>query len=544
MPAIGKKAVALNGIFSGTEVNVFKYYVDAVNGLDTNDGLTIDTAWKTITKVNSTPFVAGDSIGFKKGQILSGVLTPASGESGNPIIYGSYGSGARPKIVENIAIIIDNKSNIIIKDIDTEGTWGCYIPAGASNNIQIKNLKNTGVGGVCICAAAVDNLTFDNVENVNGAYGIYAYGANSANISVTNSEFTKGGIDIRNCENVVLQNNTILNTELNYNAISLTSCTGSLNCQNNLIDYGNNLLFSIADCLFINGNIGNTVIKNSTGDAFSIFNSSGLTISNSVLYKNSTGVKIFGTSHNINIINALALENSVDGFITGDSAHDITFKYCRASKNGIITNNSSDGFTCHGTNYNINFIYCIADYNISSGWCVVGSSQGLIYGCLSYKNAKDYTLDGGVDQVRGGFTFYIDGVNPVNANPWKMRNCIGFDNYPRELYVDRRYSMIDIDYNQYKALNDASFADINAGGSNINWATYHALYEDHSVYADPLIISDILLYPTTALVIGEDLGTAYDDGIAISSNWGNATNVPVIVTKQQGAGWQIGAYVK
>ena len=42
------------------------YYVDATNGSDSANGTTTATAWKTINKVNTSTFAAGDQILFKR----------------------------------------------------------------------------------------------------------------------------------------------------------------------------------------------------------------------------------------------------------------------------------------------------------------------------------------------------------------------------------------------------------------------------------------------------------------------------------------------
>lgn len=42
---------------------------------------------------------------------------------------------------------------------------------------------------------------------------------------------------------------------------------------------------------------------------------------------------------------------------------------------------------------------------------------------------------------------------------------------------------------------------------------------------------------------GEDLGENYKDGLDASTDWGDDDTLPVIVTKEQGAAWDIGAYV-
>lgn len=75
------------------------YFVSYTDGNDSNNGTSISTPWKTLSKVNATSFAAGKKIAFKAGDSWAGTLTPAaSGTSGNPIIYGAYGVGEKPKI--------------------------------------------------------------------------------------------------------------------------------------------------------------------------------------------------------------------------------------------------------------------------------------------------------------------------------------------------------------------------------------------------------------------------------------------------------------
>lgn len=81
------------------------YYVK--NGGNDADTGTDDThAWETIIKVNASSFSAGDSILFKKGDTFIGTITPGqSGTLGNYIVFGSYGTGARPIIMPtNVAV--------------------------------------------------------------------------------------------------------------------------------------------------------------------------------------------------------------------------------------------------------------------------------------------------------------------------------------------------------------------------------------------------------------------------------------------------------
>jgi len=75
------------------------YYVDVTNGSDSNNGTSEDNTWKTISKVNSSSFNPGDSVLFKRGEEWwETLIVPSSGTSGNPITFGAYGTGDKPKI--------------------------------------------------------------------------------------------------------------------------------------------------------------------------------------------------------------------------------------------------------------------------------------------------------------------------------------------------------------------------------------------------------------------------------------------------------------
>ncbi len=75
------------------------YFIDATGGNDANDGFTEQTAWQTLSKVNSYPFAPGENILFKRGERWRGTLTiRSSGTAGMPIVFGAYGDGSLPVI--------------------------------------------------------------------------------------------------------------------------------------------------------------------------------------------------------------------------------------------------------------------------------------------------------------------------------------------------------------------------------------------------------------------------------------------------------------
>lgn len=114
------------------------YYVDATGGSDSDDGLTPDTAWQTLTKVNSVSYNPGDVILFKRGETFSGSITIArSGARGNKIIYGAYGSGARPIINGSAAYALHvsvSYSWLAFYSIDFAGATGTSIPTVRANS--------------------------------------------------------------------------------------------------------------------------------------------------------------------------------------------------------------------------------------------------------------------------------------------------------------------------------------------------------------------------------------------------------------------------
>ena len=73
------------------------YYISA-KGCDLNDGLTPDTPWQSIKKVNSS-IKGGDTVCFNRGDTFFGqIRAPKQNNSGTPTTYTSYGEGTKPTV--------------------------------------------------------------------------------------------------------------------------------------------------------------------------------------------------------------------------------------------------------------------------------------------------------------------------------------------------------------------------------------------------------------------------------------------------------------
>lgn len=75
------------------------FYVDGVDGNDSNSGESAELSWKTIARVNVARLNPGDYVLFKRGHVWREVLVvPSSGGLHKPITFSAYGDGDNPVI--------------------------------------------------------------------------------------------------------------------------------------------------------------------------------------------------------------------------------------------------------------------------------------------------------------------------------------------------------------------------------------------------------------------------------------------------------------
>ena len=111
------------------------YYVSSSQGNDLNDGLSIQSPFQSIDKLNSMVFDAGDSIYFKSGDYWQGMFwLSGSGSSTEPIVVDSYGGDIRP-IIDGFgyqaSILIYNDQHIKINGLELSNSFS-HLDAGPS----------------------------------------------------------------------------------------------------------------------------------------------------------------------------------------------------------------------------------------------------------------------------------------------------------------------------------------------------------------------------------------------------------------------------
>ena len=98
------------------------YYVSSSQGNDSNNGLSIQSPFKSIEKLNTMQFNAGDTIYFKSGDYWEGMFwIKGSGSYTNPIVIDVYGGSIRPIINGfgyQASILIFNDQHIYINNLE------------------------------------------------------------------------------------------------------------------------------------------------------------------------------------------------------------------------------------------------------------------------------------------------------------------------------------------------------------------------------------------------------------------------------------------
>lgn len=105
-----------------TDTNVGSAMPDFTTYDHTNftTGSGTDSVYKTVADINAGSFSSDDQILFRKGLTWREQLTiPSSGTTGHPILFGSFGSGSKPKIYGSSAITSWSNSNISAETGDT-----------------------------------------------------------------------------------------------------------------------------------------------------------------------------------------------------------------------------------------------------------------------------------------------------------------------------------------------------------------------------------------------------------------------------------------
>ena len=173
------------------------YYVDSVNGDDSNTGRDIDHPAKTIWGLDITEISAGTHFYFKNGgEYDCAVTLTCSGTKENPIVITSYGEGEK-------AILKTNEHTEVLRLFDCSyiTVSNLQITAPNGGGIWIDTLNQTSEGIV------IDNVYFTDMQNHTvTSRDNFSNGAADARAAVmvkglpARSRYAVNDLTITNCE--------------------------------------------------------------------------------------------------------------------------------------------------------------------------------------------------------------------------------------------------------------------------------------------------------------------------------------------------------
>ncbi len=176
---------------SKTQLNK-SYYVDSTHGNDEADGTSLETAWKTLDRVNIHMLSGGDSILFQAGQTFVGQLRIMNegGSVENPSFIGKVGDGPDPVLDGDghmSSIHIENSENLVLRGLKIKNDspqsqpgdskkvrYGIYLENSRENGNTMDNINLSQLSFTDIYPTIAVN---DNDQTGVNGHAILVFGA-------------------------------------------------------------------------------------------------------------------------------------------------------------------------------------------------------------------------------------------------------------------------------------------------------------------------------------------------------------------------------
>jgi len=185
------------------------YYIDSVNGSDSNTGTSPTEAWKTLSKASGNTYAPGDSILLKCGQSYPGVFTAnGSGSENSPVTLSSYGEGSKPVLTgagDSNIIVVGSVSNWIVENLELTSPGGRGVAILAYSGVNTENIllrscvihdleKDSRKTRFCAVelnndsgTARLKNIHLDSLTIYNVSWGIHSSGLTTEDTGKYNS---------------------------------------------------------------------------------------------------------------------------------------------------------------------------------------------------------------------------------------------------------------------------------------------------------------------------------------------------------------------
>ena len=161
-------------IFLGTSASFAATYYVSPSGDDSANGTSPATAWATTRHVNDGTIRGGDAILFKAGGAWTTERVYATGgTSGSPTLFGSYSSGARPRLGHSL--VLDHKSWVKVRGLelynDADNVNALLIGDGTHNEVDDCYIyipaSNSRVYSAVSISGPFNKITNSTIEHLN-----------------------------------------------------------------------------------------------------------------------------------------------------------------------------------------------------------------------------------------------------------------------------------------------------------------------------------------------------------------------------------------
>lgn len=196
------------------------YYVSP-DGNDAADGLTPATAWASVAKVNATTFTPGSQILFARGgEWRQSLSASSSGSAQDPIVYGAYGNGPKPKFWGS-----DPISNASFAKVGgTSSTYavssGQVVNSFLADHAFFRSASlNTGSGDAAVNRAFVDSTAKSwYYDNAAGKLYVNTAGVDPAAVGTTYTAAVRDDVVFSNHKSNLVFKDLVVDESAKYGA--------------------------------------------------------------------------------------------------------------------------------------------------------------------------------------------------------------------------------------------------------------------------------------------------------------------------------------
>ena len=292
------------------------YYVSSSAGDDGNSGTSAATPWQTLASVSTggvhaSLIVPGTTVLLARGDVWRETLTPpSSGGSGNPIVFGAYGSGAAPEITGYQALTTWTQVS--------GNVWSSPVTASGLNYVLFGTIWGTKQTSQGALARDRDFYLYNNNLYVYAASNPASYYGTVAAIVPTNSQ-------------LIYVNGK---SWLTFQHIKLDWFD----------QFGVNVAGSSDDLVFANMEADGMVPAGTLPHGFYVNASPGpgdITFENDDAHLNYDGFRMDGTASAVTLINCRGYANRDGGLVDNTGGH-ASYSYSHFYANNIAILNSQD----------------------------------------------------------------------------------------------------------------------------------------------------------------------------------------------------------